>query len=662
MKKCFVDLDGVLTDFEKKLAETLGKKLDREWDFGNDPKVWAKIDDAGEEFWVTMEWMPDGHELWDYIKDFKPTVLTSPSRHPTSKSGKKIWLKENLPGVPAIIDSKKEEYAKDGYILIDDREKNIKKWEEAGGIGVLHKDTKSTIKKLKKIMDEKEKESNDLVVLRDLSARLLSLGFEKEAQHLDLVAGKWEDFLQQEKMRKTPGTMLMDQDSPAVSKSVPQRSFFPDRILVNIAIDTLMELKDQKASIIAEGIRELGSMDAKDPMALQKKTDLIQKAQSYRDDVGDLISTLLSLRYDNRDKFKIRDIESEMKRLQRKILETKNLIKEDRPGDVKNPFINQPPVRSVKKDPFEKLAKAITINPYDVVVQEAVQELGNKLQGVDIIQLEMTCPGDRIAWVSNKDLIKGRPGKERIIHLCLKKIKDQFKGRFGKAYSAVSPEDNRKMKEMVKEFLVNVVLPHEYVHIQQELTNQGEFGTSPETEAEKAENWKAMEPFGIRRAMIKKLDRIADSLEAAGFMKEAYSIDAIADSLEASITKDASLELAFENLISSLNKRDYPKSQVLSFLDKVLASAGPVVGNITKLIADAWKNALGKVVRSPGDVLTIVKRLKMKSGELAEKTMPIGIWADMAKMNDSEFINFVDSPIDHKSPPSDNRDPVHVLR
>ena len=39
-----------------------------------------------------------------------------------------------------------------------------------------------------------------------------------------------------------------------------------------------MELKDQKASIIAEGIRELGSMDAKDPMALQKKTDLIQKA------------------------------------------------------------------------------------------------------------------------------------------------------------------------------------------------------------------------------------------------------------------------------------------------------------------------------------------------------------------------------------------------
>lgn len=412
MKKIFVDLDGVLTDFEKKLAETLGKKLERGWDFGNDPKVWAKIDEAGEAFWTNMEWMSDGHELWDFIKDFKPTVLTAPSRHETSKSGKKIWLKENLPGVPAIIDSKKEEYAKDGYILIDDREKNIKKWEEAGGIGVLHTDAKSTIKKLKKLMDEKEKESNDLVVLRDLSARLLSLGFEKEAQHLDLVAGKWEDFLEQEKMRKSPGTMLMDYDTP-------------------------------------------------------------------------------------------------------------------------DPFIKQSPTFSAKKDPFSgRFAKAITINPYDVVVQEAVQELGNRIQDVDVIQLEMTCPGDRIAWVSNKDLIKGRPGKEKIIHLCLKKIKDQFKGKFGKEYSTISPEDNRKMKEMVKEFLVNVVLPHEHVHIQQELKNQGEFGINPETEAEKAENWKAMEPFGIRRAMIARLDRIADQLESAGLVKVAYSIDAIADSLE----------------------------------------------------------------------------------------------------------------------------------
>jgi 5'(3')-deoxyribonucleotidase len=161
MNMVMVDLDGVLTDFHKQLAKLLDKPLDRDWDFGNDPKIWKKIDDAGEEFWKNMPWMPNGHELWDAIKKYKPTILTAPSRHPSSTAGKKVWLKENLPDVPYTIDKKKQDYAKDGYILIDDRDKNIKKWEDAGGIGILHKDAKSTIKKLEKIMNDKKKEASN---------------------------------------------------------------------------------------------------------------------------------------------------------------------------------------------------------------------------------------------------------------------------------------------------------------------------------------------------------------------------------------------------------------------------------------------------------------------------------------------------------------------
>jgi 5'(3')-deoxyribonucleotidase len=154
--KFFVDLDSVLTDFEKQLAELLDRPLERGWDFGNDPKVWAKISHAGEEFWTSMKWMPDGHELWDAVKKHDPTILSSPTRHPSSVEGKKKWLKENLPGVPYIIESKKEQYAEPGAVLIDDREKNIKKWEEAGGIGILHKDADSTIKKLDEIMSKEK--------------------------------------------------------------------------------------------------------------------------------------------------------------------------------------------------------------------------------------------------------------------------------------------------------------------------------------------------------------------------------------------------------------------------------------------------------------------------------------------------------------------------
>ena len=153
--KIYVDMDGVLTDFDKKLADLLEKTLDRGWDFGNDPKVWKKITEAGKSFWADMVWMPDGRKLWDAVKKHDPMILSAPTRHPSSVEGKKEWLKSNLPGVPFIIDQKKEKYADKNSVLIDDREKNIRKWEDAGGIGILHKDAESSLKKLSEVMSKK---------------------------------------------------------------------------------------------------------------------------------------------------------------------------------------------------------------------------------------------------------------------------------------------------------------------------------------------------------------------------------------------------------------------------------------------------------------------------------------------------------------------------
>ena len=144
--KIFVDLDGVLTAFIEQLSRLLGEPVNK--DFGNDPKIWKAIDDAGSEFWSSMSWMPGAHKLWDELKKFSPTILTSPSRHESSKKGKKEWLKDNLPGVPFIIEQDKEKYAAPDAILIDDREDNIKKWEEKGGIGILHKSVPQTLVQL----------------------------------------------------------------------------------------------------------------------------------------------------------------------------------------------------------------------------------------------------------------------------------------------------------------------------------------------------------------------------------------------------------------------------------------------------------------------------------------------------------------------------------
>ena len=46
----------------------------------------------------------------------------------------------------------KAAFAKEGYILIDDTEKNIVAWNQAGGTGILFKDTASCINELKTIL------------------------------------------------------------------------------------------------------------------------------------------------------------------------------------------------------------------------------------------------------------------------------------------------------------------------------------------------------------------------------------------------------------------------------------------------------------------------------------------------------------------------------
>ena len=155
--RLFLDLDGVLTDFTKQLADLLGKPQRSVVSFNNDPKIWKKIDDAGEDFWINMPWMPNGRELWDAVKSYKPTILSSPTRHESSKKGKKKWIEDNISGTPVILDSNKARHANKGDILIDDRKKNIDLWNEAGGIGVLHKTNTDTLKKLEEAMKmEKE--------------------------------------------------------------------------------------------------------------------------------------------------------------------------------------------------------------------------------------------------------------------------------------------------------------------------------------------------------------------------------------------------------------------------------------------------------------------------------------------------------------------------
>lgn len=145
-------MDGVLVDFEKGYEELTGKNI-RGQHIKGDADFWQPISDAGEDFWTNLEWMNDGKQLWSYIEKYNPKLLSAPSREKSSRTGKEKWVEENLPNVPLILKSadQKQLYASPKSILIDDRKDNIQRWNEAGGIGILHTSASDTIKKLKEL-------------------------------------------------------------------------------------------------------------------------------------------------------------------------------------------------------------------------------------------------------------------------------------------------------------------------------------------------------------------------------------------------------------------------------------------------------------------------------------------------------------------------------
>jgi len=146
--KIYCDMDGVLVDFEKGYFDLTGREASYKT---NPEEFWKPITDAGVKFWTGLQWMPDGKQLWDYIKGYNPELLSAPSREESSKIGKFVWVKRNIPGTKLLLKSaeRKQEYATPNTILIDDRADNIQRWKDAGGVGIHHTSSENTIKQLK---------------------------------------------------------------------------------------------------------------------------------------------------------------------------------------------------------------------------------------------------------------------------------------------------------------------------------------------------------------------------------------------------------------------------------------------------------------------------------------------------------------------------------
>lgn len=307
MMKIYVDMDGVLTDFSKQIAELLDRKLDRNWDFGSDPKVWKKIAEAGVSFWVEMPWMPDGEKLWNALKRYKPIILSAPSKHYSSIQGKKKWLTKNMPNVPYIIESHKYKYADPNAILIDDRMENIKKWEDAGGIGILHKKSGSTLRKLKKIMSEhkKSKEGNEMKNLIEkidkIAQHLEDGGYFNDAFALDKISDIIDKYAQEYTMEELMKSPLMKgfqkkeiiKGRPSGVREFLVESRYPT---VRLVKSVLKNLRDPKATKIFSLIEDAEKVRVKNEAGVKAIKDKIRDtALAYSPEMAEFISLFLKL-------------------------------------------------------------------------------------------------------------------------------------------------------------------------------------------------------------------------------------------------------------------------------------------------------------------------------------------------------------------------------
>lgn len=152
-RRIYLDMDGVLVDFiggalkihgwtrESYLrAMTLG-----EWDLVKpmgmtEDEFWGPIHNAGERFWVDLRPLPWINEIIDLAKSLGDLwIMTSPTGHPTSYSGKIQWL-QNWFGREfnrIILTSEKHFLAQENTLLIDDREETVQNFAKAGGDAVV---------------------------------------------------------------------------------------------------------------------------------------------------------------------------------------------------------------------------------------------------------------------------------------------------------------------------------------------------------------------------------------------------------------------------------------------------------------------------------------------------------------------------------------------
>ncbi|BAI72207.1 hypothetical protein AZL_015690 [Azospirillum sp. B510] len=142
----FLDLDGVLADFDRGVVAVTGKRPEQQ----PMKEMWRALS-RHADFFGTLEFMHDARELWAFCAPHQPTILTGLPMGSWAPDQKKRWVARMLGAdVPVItcMARDKARYASPGAILVDDREMARAPWEAAGGRFILHRSADGSIAEL----------------------------------------------------------------------------------------------------------------------------------------------------------------------------------------------------------------------------------------------------------------------------------------------------------------------------------------------------------------------------------------------------------------------------------------------------------------------------------------------------------------------------------
>jgi hypothetical protein len=160
LPRIYCDMDGVLCNFISAAEKVTGVTINKWMEEPDKKEKWKPIIDK-KNFWHTLPWQPGGQQLWSYINNYSPHILSAYVENATDPNcipGKRFWAQSHL-GLPTgrinlVKRREKQNFAKlngEPTLLIDDYIKNINQFKARGGIAIHHISAASTITQLKKL-------------------------------------------------------------------------------------------------------------------------------------------------------------------------------------------------------------------------------------------------------------------------------------------------------------------------------------------------------------------------------------------------------------------------------------------------------------------------------------------------------------------------------